>query len=342
MAQLQHPDASAITRTALSTDAEHPSAPIPVLGDGLGSRMRRRVGDSDLRVFPIALGASVFGWTAPADSSESILNRYHDFGGNFIDTADSYSAGRSEHIIGAWMRRRRNRDDIIVATKIGRHPDNPGLGPVSMVRAVEASLERLQTDRIDLLYFHEDDQGVPLEDSLGTAQWLIESGKVRYLAASNYTAARLVEARILAATGYPRFEALELHYSLLHRDDYEGDVQLVAQGQGLGVMPYFTLENGFLSGRYRTKADLHGSNRASRIAKHLNRRDLRVLHAVDAVAAEQNAPQASVAIAWTLAKKGITAPVVSASRPEQVDALIQGAALQLSRSQMVELDRALR
>ncbi|GAB3617934.1 aldo/keto reductase [Okibacterium endophyticum] len=310
--------------------------------DGLGNDLRRPVGHSGLSVFPLALGGSVFGWTADTETSEAVLNRYVDYGGNFIDTADSYSAGRSEHIIGSWMTKRKNRDAVVVATKVGRHPDNPGLGPVSMVRAVEASLERLQTDHIDLLYFHEDDPSVPLEDSLGTAQWLIETGKVRALGASNYTAARLVEARILSATGYPRIEALEMHYSLLHRHEYEGDLRMVVIGQGLAVMPYFALENGFLTGRYRSKADVRGATRGTRVARHLNRHGLRVLHAIDAVAAQQNAPQASVALAWLLAKSGVTAPVASASRPEHVDALITAVALQLTRGQMLELDRALR
>jgi aryl-alcohol dehydrogenase-like predicted oxidoreductase len=322
----------------------HPSSPIPVMGDGagLGAAIRRTLGETDLSVFPLALGSSVFGWTAQVDASAAILNRYYDFGGNFIDTADSYSAGRSEHIIGQWMSRRRNRDDIVLATKIGNHPDNPGLGPVAMVRAVEASLERLQTDHIDLLYFHLDDRSVPLEDTLGTAQWLIESGKVRYLGASNFSAERLVEARILSAAGYPRIEALETHYSLLHRQPFEGDLGLVSRGQGLGVMPYFALENGFLTGKYRSRADLDGSTRAARVARHLNRNGLRVLTALDAVAAEHNVPVASIALAWLLAKAGVVAPVASASRPEQVDALVGATAIRLTRAQVVELERAAR
>lgn len=331
-------------RSSSTTPAQHPSSPIPVMGDGagIGTSIRRALGQTDLSVFPLALGASVFGWTAQVDASAAILNRYYDFGGNFIDTADSYSAGRSEHVIGQWMARRRNRDQVVVATKIGNHPDNPGLGPVSMVRAVEASLERLQTDHIDLLYFHLDDRSVPLEDSLGTAQWLIESGKVRYLGASNFSAERLVEARILSAAGYPRIEALETHYSLLHRQPFEGDLGLVSRGQGLGVMPYFALENGFLTGKYRSKADLDGSARGARVARHLNRAGLRALHALDLVAAEHNAPVASIALAWLLAKAGVVAPVASASRPEQIDALVAAPAIRLTRSQLVDLERATR
>lgn len=331
--------AQAIARADLPA---HPSAPIPVLGDGVGSSIRNPVGDSDLEVFPVSLGTSVFGWTAESAASEAILNRYADFGGNFIDTADSYSGGRSEHIIGRWMSRRRNRDDMVVATKIGRHPDSPGLGPVNMVRAVEASLERLDTDHIDLLYFHDDDDSVRLEDALGTAQWLIETGKVRYLGVSNFTPERLIEARILAAAGYPRFEAVETHYSLLTRERYEGGLQLVAQGQGLGVMPYYALENGFLTGKYRSRADFADRLRSAKAAEHLGRRGLRVLKALDQISLEIGVSVTTIAIAWLQHRPGVAAPVVSASRPEQVDAIVQSAGVQLTRTQVLDLERASR
>jgi len=330
-------------QTTLRADVPaHPSAPIPVLGDGVGASIRNTVGDSDLEVFPVSLGTSVFGWTAESAASEAILNRYADFGGNFIDTADSYSGGRSEHIIGRWMSRRRNRDDMVVATKIGRHPDSPGLGPVNMVRAVEASLERLDTDHIDLLYFHDDDDSVRLEDALGTAQWLIETGKVRYLGVSNFTPERLIEARILAAAGYPRFEAIETHYSLLTRERYEGGLQLVAQGQGLGVMPYYALENGFLTGKYRSRADFADRLRSAKAAEHLGRRGLRVLKALDQVALDIGVSVTTIAIAWLQHRPGVAAPVVSASRPEQVDAIVQSAGVQLTRTQVLDLERASR
>jgi aryl-alcohol dehydrogenase-like predicted oxidoreductase len=334
--------ATSVSTTARASLPAHPSAPIPVLGDGVDSSIRNTVGDSDLEVFPVSLGTSVFGWTAESAASEAILNRYADFGGNFIDTADSYSGGRSEHIIGRWMSRRRNRDDMVVATKIGRHPDSPGLGPVNMVRAVEASLERLDTDHIDLLYFHDDDDSVRLEDALGTAQWLIETGKVRYLGVSNFTPERLIEARILAAAGYPRFEAVETHYSLLTRERYEGGLQLVAQGQGLGVMPYYALENGFLTGKYRSRADFADRLRSAKAAEHLGRRGLRVLKALDQIALEIGVSVTTIAIAWLQHRPGVAAPVVSASRPEQVDAIVQSAGVQLTRTQVLDLERASR
>lgn len=338
----QSPVATPAQTIARADLPAHPSAPIPVLGDGVGASIRNTVGDSELEVFPVSLGTSVFGWTAESAASEAILNRYADFGGNFIDTADSYSGGRSEHIIGRWMSRRRNRDDMVVATKIGRHPDSPGLGPVNMVRAVEASLERLDTDHIDLLYFHDDDDSVRLEDALGTAQWLIETGKVRYLGVSNFTPERLIEARILAAAGYPRFEAVETHYSLLTRERYEGGLQLVAQGQGLGVMPYYALENGFLTGKYRSRADFADRLRSAKAAEHLGRRGLRVLKALDQIALEIGVSVTTIAIAWLQHRPGVAAPVVSASRPEQVDAIVQSAGVQLTRTQVLDLERASR
>lgn len=322
----------------------HPSSPLPVQqgAQGIGAGIRRRLGGTELSVFPIALGGSVFGWTAVTADTTRILDRYADIGGNMIDTADSYAAGLSEVQIGTWMRHRRNRDDLVVATKIGRHADFPGLGPVNMVRAVEASLERLGTDRIDLLYFHGDDPAVPLEDSLGTAQWLIDTGKVRAIGASDYSAERLVEARILAATGYPRFTAYETEYSLVSRTGFEGDRRLVARGQGLAIMPYFALANGFLTGKYRTRRDFGATARSARAHEHFTKRGLRVLRALDAVAENHSASVASVALAWLLTRPGVVAPVVSASRPEQVDALAEAAVLRLGRAEIQDLERASR
>ena len=299
----------------------------------------RRIGESDLAVFPLSLGASVFGWTADGETSLRILDRFAHLGGNFVDTADSYVGGRSEVLIGNWMRERRNRDQVVVATKVGRHHENPGLGSVSIVRAVEASLERLQTDHIDLLYFHDDDPDVPLEDSLATVEWLIETGKVRYLAASNFSADRLIEARILSSTGLPKFIAVQTQYNLMHRTEFESALRIVAAAQGLAVIPYYALANGFLTGKYRSKGDLNADARSIRAAAYVNRKGQRVLAALDRIAAEQEVTPASVAIAWLLAKRNIVAPVASASRPEQVDALMVSAGIRLTRANMLELDR---
>lgn len=299
----------------------------------------RKLGESDLVVYPLSLGASVFGWTADGEASLQILDRYNSLGGNFIDAADSYAGGRSEVLIGTWMRQRRNRGQMVVATKIGRHQDNLGLSSVSIVRAVEASLERLQTDHIDLLYFHDDDQTVPLEDSLATVEWLIESGKVRYLAASNFSADRLMEARILSSTGLPKFVAIQTHYNLMHRTEFESDLRILASAQGLAVMPYYALANGYLTGKYRAKEDLTDTVRGTMAGEYLNRRGHRVLNVLDRVAKEHDSSTASIALAWLLAKRNVVAPVASASKPAQVDALMEAASIRLTRAQMLELDR---
>jgi aryl-alcohol dehydrogenase-like predicted oxidoreductase len=300
---------------------------------------RRSIPDTDLRVYPLALGGSVFGWTAAEDTSMRILDRYRERGGNFIDTADSYAAGRSEMIIGNWMQSRGVREQTIVATKIGRTLDHPGLTPRSIMGAVQASLVRLQTDHIDLLYFHVDDETVPLEESLGAVDVLLRSGQVRHIAASNFSAERLMEARVLAANGLPRFVALQTHYNLVHRAAFEASLALVTRAQGMAVMGYFALAHGFLAGKYRTRAETLGTARGSRAAVYLNRKPLRVLSVVERIAREHGVPPATVAIAWMQGRGGVTAPVASASSPEQVEVLMQAAGIRLSRADTIDLDR---
>ncbi|WP_445442200.1 aldo/keto reductase [Clavibacter sp. km1a] len=301
---------------------------------------RRAIGDTDLRVFPLALGGNVFGWTAGPDDTSAILDRYQEAGGNFLDTADSYASGRSEHMIGTWMRERRNRDSMVVATKIGKSEDFPGLGGSRIERAVDASLSRLGTDFIDLLYFHWDDLDVPLEESLSAAGRLIASGKVRHLAASNYAAERLLHARIMGGLyGAPRFVALQTHYNLVNRAPYESEFLDVVRGQQLAVMPYFALANGFLTGKYRTRDSVREGARGQRAAKYLHRRGLRVLTALDEIAEHHSTSIGTIALAWLLAKPGVVAPVASASRPEQVHDLVQAAHVQLSRHDVARLDR---
>ncbi len=301
---------------------------------------RRRVSDTELHVSPLALGASVFGWTLGAQASHDVLNRYAELGGNFIDTADSYSAGRSEHLIGTWMRTQANRDDVVLSTKIGRGADFQGLGAAGISRAVEASLERLQTDHIDLLAFHFDDQDVQLEESLGAVDALITSGKVRYLAAANFTAGRLLEARVLAANGLPRFRVMQAHYNLLHRAEYESSLALVARAQGLAVMPHFALANGFLAGSYRSRAAIAPSTRGGRVAAHLTRRGARVLAIMDRIADEHAVALPTIAIAWLQAQSSVCAPVVGVSSTEQLDAVMAASDFRLNRSDSIELDRA--
>ncbi len=300
---------------------------------------RRTIADTDLSVHPLALGASVFGWTVDGPTSIRILDRHREFGGNFIDTADSYAAGRSEVLIGSWLRTRGARDSTVIATKIGRNRDNPGLSPKSITGAVHASLERLGTDYIDLLYFHFDDVTVPLEESLGAVDALIRRGQVRYLAASNFSAERLMEARVLSANGLPRFVALETHYNLVHRQAFESSLALAAHAQGMSVLPYFALAHGFLAGNYRSKSDLTANVRGARAGAYLNRAGLRVLDMLDRIAAEHDVPPATIVLAWLLARDGVVAPVAGASRPEQVDALVAAAGIRLGRGDMVHLDR---
>jgi aryl-alcohol dehydrogenase-like predicted oxidoreductase len=309
--------------------------------------MRRRLGQSDLRVFPLAIGGNVFGWTADSRTTNGILDTYFDLGGNFVDTADSYAGGRSEIMIGNWMRDRGNRADMVVGTKVGKSADQPGMTANAIVRAVHSSLERLGTDYIDLLYLHIDDQDVPFEETLFAVDDLIRAGKVRYFGASDHSANRLIEARVIAAQlGVTPMVALQNHYNLVHRADFEGDLARVAQQQQLGVMPRFALASGFLSGKYRSKSDISRQGRGAETARYLNKRGLRVLASLDTVVEEQraagveNATVASVSLAWLLSKRDVVAPVASASQPDQVQDLVAGATMRLGRGQLADLDRA--
>ncbi|WP_324613069.1 aldo/keto reductase [Agromyces kandeliae] len=301
---------------------------------------RVTIGETGFEVHPLALGASTFGWTLDAEASGDILDRFVGLGGTLIDTADSYAAGRSETIIGEWLAGRGTRDRVRIATRVGRHPDHAGLAPDAISRAVDASLDRLGTDRIDLLCFHGDDPEVPLEESLGAVDALISSGKVLAVGASDLSPERLIEARVLAANGLPRFQALTTRYNLMERRAFEGATELVAHAQGLPVMPDFALADGFLGGAIRRRADVRRDARGERQGRHLGRRGLRVLRALDEVAAAHGTVPAAIAIAWLLARPTVVAPVTGVSRPEQVDALLGAASLELHRSELVELDRA--
>lgn len=301
----------------------------------------RAIGASPLRVFPLAMSGNVFGWTADVEATEGILDAYTAAGGNFIDTADSYAGGRSEIMIGNWMRAKRNRADLVVATKIGKSADNPGLSPRAIVAAVDASLHRLRTGYIDLLYLHIDDETVPFEETLLAVDSLISAGKVVAFGGSDHTGNRLIEARIASAQlGVAHMSALQNQYNLMHRSEYEGGLAHVAEMQQLGVMPRFALASGFLTGKYRSKADLGRNERGSEVAKYLGRKGARVLAALDEAAAAHEASVASVALAWLLSKPNVVAPVVSASRPDQVDALLAATRLRLTRHQLADLDRA--
>lgn len=302
--------------------------------------VRRPLGDTGMSTHPLALGGSTFGWTLGRDEAFDVLDRFAGIGGDLVDTADSYAAGRSESIIGSWMRSRHTRDRMRVMTKIGRHPDHHGLAPVDIRAAVDDSLLRLGTDRIDVLFFHGDDPHVPLEESLGEVDALIIAGKVRAIGASDFSPERLIEARVLAANGLPRFEVLTTRYNLMERRPFEGATELVAHAQGLAVLPYFALANGFLGGQVRRRSELRRDARGERVARHLNRRGHRVLAALDEIAFAHGVQPATIALAWLLAKPTVVAPVASATRPEQVEGLIAAASVELHRSEVVELDRA--
>jgi aryl-alcohol dehydrogenase-like predicted oxidoreductase len=308
---------------------------------------RRRLGQSDLRVYPMAIGGNVFGWTADSEATDDILDHYADHGGNFIDTADSYAGGRSEIMVGNWMRSRRNRSDMVVGTKIGKSPDHPGMTARAIARATNTSLVRLGTEYIDLLYLHIDDPAVPFEETLLAVDDLIRAGKVRTFGVSDHSANRLIEARVIAAQlGVTPMVALQNHYNLVERREFEGDLARVANQQGLGVMPRFALASGFLTGKYRVKADLDKNNRGGEAARYLNKRGLRVLAAIDQVVSEQRAAGvegatvASVSLAWLLTKPNVVAPVASASNSAQVLELVGSTTMHLRRHQLADLDRA--
>lgn len=326
---------------AHEADAAHPSAPIPVVGPGVGETIRVPLGDSGVSTFPLMLGAAEFGWNVDLETSHAILDRYVEFGGNAVHTADGFSGGRSEHIIGQWLRSRGLRDRAVLSVRIGAHADNPGLGSVNLVRAVEGSLTRLGVERIDVVYLDATlDQTTNLEDMLATVEWLRDAGKIGIVGAFRFSPERLVEARILASAGYPRFEVLDEPYNLLRRESFEGDLRLVAGAQNLAVTPSHALEHGFLSGRHRSKAHVSRGVRGEQLRGHLNRRGTRILRALDQIATEVDAPVAAVSIAWLLAQRTIAAPIVNSFAAAHVDELMQGAGISLSRTQIADLTRA--
>jgi aryl-alcohol dehydrogenase-like predicted oxidoreductase len=308
---------------------------------GSASTSRRRLGDSDLHVFPLALGGNVFGWTADATATRAILDGFADRGGNFIDTADSYAAGRSESMIGSWMRERRNRDHLVIATKVGKGAEHPGLSSRAIAASVDASLRRLGTDRIDLLYLHLDDPEVPFEETLLAVDELIRSGRVLHFGASHHTGERLIEARIASAQlGVAPMLALQNEYNLMARREYEAGLANVAARQGLAVIPRFALAGGYLSGKYRSRADLTSSARGPEMARYARRHGHRVLAALDRVAAAHDANVATIALAWLMSKPNVVAPVASVSRPDQLFDLMAAAEVSLTRHELALLDHA--
>ncbi|UOQ78055.1 aldo/keto reductase [Hymenobacter sp. 5516J-16] len=311
----------------------------------------RELGRSGLRIAPLVLGGNVFGWTADEATSFRILDAFVGGGGNAIDTADGYSVwvpghvgGESETIIGKWLRQRGRRDDVVIATKVGWevNPENKGLKKDYILRAVEGSLQRLQTDYIDLYQSHKDDPTTPVEETLEAYAQLVQQGKVRVIGASNFDAARLRESvEASARLGFPRYESLQPLYNLYDRAEFEQQLLPLVQEHNIGVIPYYGLAAGFLTGKYRTAADLQKSARGGGVGqKYLNEKGLRILGALDAVAARQQATPAQVALAWIMAQPGLTAPIASATSPEQVTELLHATELQLSPDDIQTLNEA--
>ncbi|MES1152667.1 MAG: aldo/keto reductase [Dongia sp.] len=310
----------------------------------------REIGRSGIKVSPVCLGGNVFGWTADEKASFEVLDAFVAGGGNFIDTADVYSTwapghkgGESEIVLGKWLKSRGNRSKVVVATKVGSDMGDgkKGLKPAYIAQAVEDSLKRLQTDYIDLYQSHRDDEATPQEETLGAYDKLIKAGKVRAIGASNFTAARLKSAlEASRKNGLPRYECLQPEYNLYDRQDYEKELEPVCSAEHLGVIGYFALASGFLSGKYRSEADFGKSQRGEDMVKYMNPRGFRILKALDEVAAEAKATPAQVAIAWEAARPSVTAPIVSATKLEQAQQIVGAMRLVLSAAAMEKLDRA--
>jgi aryl-alcohol dehydrogenase-like predicted oxidoreductase len=311
----------------------------------------RRLGTTDLQVSPLCLGTMQFGWTADEDDSFATLDAFLEAGGNFVDTADIYSSwapehrgGEAEELIGRWMTTRHSRDRIVVATKArGRMwdgPDGEGLSRAHLMRAAEDSLRRMQTDVIDLYQCHWPDEGAGIEETVRAFEELIAAGKVRYIGASNYTAGQLDEARRAAGTQLPHFVSLQPHYNLVHRAEYEPELEGFCVRERIGVIPYSPLAGGFLTGKYRAGQELPKTPRRRAAKEYMNERGFRVLDALDAVAGAHETSPAAVALAWLLTRPAMTAPIIGANTPAQLADLLPAAELSLSAEEVRSLDEA--
>jgi aryl-alcohol dehydrogenase-like predicted oxidoreductase len=310
--------------------------------------MTTRIGTTDLDVFPLCLGGNVFGWTAGEAESFAVLDAYAEGGGNFIDTADSYaewadgnSGGESERIIGRWLERSGRRDQVVVATKVGQSQHRPGLSAANIAAACDDSLRRLGVDHIDLYYAHEDDPETPLGETLAAFAQLVSAGKVRYVGASNYSAARLAEALALSAEpGLCRYVALQAHYNLVHRDEYEQDLEPLCAREELSCIAYSALADGFLTGKYRPGSELPQSERAEDAIVYLNPQGIAVLGALDTVAKQRSVPVPAVALAWLIEQPTVAAAVASARTPAQLTELLRGVDVRLTAEELALLDAA--
>ncbi|MDR6583718.1 aldo/keto reductase [Herbaspirillum frisingense] len=312
---------------------------------------QRKLGQSDITVAPLAFGGNVFGWSIDEKTSFSILDKFVEAGLNLIDTADVYSrwapgnqGGESETIIGKWLAQGGRRDKVVIATKVGKDmgEGRVGLKKDYILRAVEDSLRRLQTDHIDLYQSHDDDRSTPLEETLAAYDTLVKAGKVRLIGASNYEVDRLAQARDIGRQlGLPLYQTLQPEYSLVAREGFERTLEPYCLEQGVGVIGFYSLASGFLSGKYRSEADLGKSAaRGGKVKSYLNPRGFQILAALDAVAARHASTSAAVALAWLIARPSVTAPIASATSLAQLDELVAATRLQLSREDIAALDQA--
>ena len=301
----------------------------------------RELARTGLMVNPVALDGSLFGWASGVDSTAAILDHFRAAGGNLVSTADHYAGGRSEVMIGSWLRSVRDRSSVVVATKVGRHPDAPGLSQRSILRAVESSLERLGTDYVDILSFDGDDPDTPIEESLEAVDRLIRDGKVRFLSASRFTAARIGEAaQISRDSGFPSFAVVVVEYNLMDRSAYEAELAPIARELGRGAIVRLPHANGYLRGEFRSQDEIPENIVFDNARRHIGRRGNRVLAALAEVAAELETTSAAVALAWVLVKPGIAAAAVRVTHPEQLNELFGAATLPLTRQQVALLDSA--
>jgi aryl-alcohol dehydrogenase-like predicted oxidoreductase len=311
---------------------------------------KRKLGNSGLEVAPLAFGGNVFGWTADEATSFKLLNGFTEAGFNLIDTADVYSnwvpghsGGESETIIGKWLKEQGGRDKVLIATKVGGEmsPGVKGLSKAHILKSVDESLQRLQTDYIDLYQSHYDDPATPMEETLGAYAQLLQAGKIRAIGASNFSAERLQESlKVSRENGLPRYESLQPEYNLYNRAGYEEALEPICRKENIGVISYFALASGFLTGKYRSEEDLAKSKRGSGNKKYLNERGFRILKALDEVAEQYQTDVASIAIAWLIARPGITAPIASATDLQQLKTLIKAAAIRLDNAAIDKLNQA--
>lgn len=310
---------------------------------------KRKLGKSDLEFVPIAFGGNVFGWTADEATSHTLLDAFVDAGFSFVDTADVYSrwfpgnkGGESETVIGTWLKKDPSkRDRIVLATKCGMGLPSGALSAKNIRESVDASLKRLNTDHIDLFQSHKDDKDTPQEETLSTYGELIKAGKIRFIGASNFDAPRLAEAaKIATEKGLPRYESLQPHYNLMERGLFEGALEDECLKQGIGVIPYYSLASGFLTGKYRSEADVGNAQRGAGVKKYISPKGTAVLKALDDAAEKNGATLAQVALAWLLQRKSITAPIVSATSLKQLDDVLNSTTLELDPESVAALDRA--